>query len=220
MKFLSFLLFIFSFIACQSNIKGSKEVNIDSVKVAADTIPIFTTVQQDKLAKENAFRDSLWANTEYLDFDKVRINGKLPLITDSLALYSLLGKPSKIVKPDLDDICVSFFDSENFKYVKYGNSTVFELCGDTIVPRVFNFESTPQLFLKYGELFLNSKTTLKEIEKIYPKAVKFQYLTDIYEEGKFVTLSLRVTKGKNIDASWLLFFEKGKLIRIDYWMPC
>lgn len=195
-----------------------------SCRQATSKVPLVDSVQdsiikkQEIVINDDALRDSIWQNEEYLDFDELTINGKLPLITDTLSLYKLIGKPDSVITPDYDDICVSYFD-KNFKQVYY-QSTNLELFGDTLVLSTLNFKTSPNLFLQSGKLILNHKTTLQDIEKIYPKAVKFKGETDIYQLGKFTSINLKTFKNSTIEARWILYFEKNRLIRIDYWMPC
>jgi hypothetical protein len=118
----------------------------------------------------------------------------------------------------MDDVCVSFYN-KNFKEVRY-KSTNFELYGDTIVLSSMNFKDSPNLYLKIGKLLLNHQTTLKDIEKIYPKAVKFKGHIDVHQLGNFTSVYLKISQNQLADSSWILFFNKEKLIRIDHFIPC
>jgi hypothetical protein len=54
-------------------------------------------------------------NSEYLEWQTIRINGRLPLITTVKNMEGLLGKPDSVVHIDFDEICPSDFRSENPK---------------------------------------------------------------------------------------------------------
>ncbi|RYE20549.1 MAG: hypothetical protein EOP42_27300, partial [Sphingobacteriaceae bacterium] len=96
MKNLQFLLVLFSFMSCRNASTNQIKVENKSAKFAKN---VDTIVKPD-----------LTSNTEYIDFDDVRINNKLPVITKANLLYKLLGKPDSIVVPNMDDVCVSFYD--------------------------------------------------------------------------------------------------------------
>jgi hypothetical protein len=217
MKILYLSIFCFVFFACNSDYKNSKFDDIDSAEVKSDTSSNSVSINQ--LNQNQSLRDSILSNKEFMDFDKVKINGKLNLITDTSSLYALIGKPTDIETPNYDDVCVSYFSRPNFRYVKYGKSS-FELYGDTIVYRFFNFKDNPNLFLNYYKLTLNSKTTIHEIAKFFPKAVKFKSETNVAEEGKLISVNFKVKNDKNFEDFWIFFFKNGFLYRIDYWMPC
>ena len=50
------------------------------------------------------------ANKEYLDFKVLKINKQLPLLCTKNALIELLGPPDSTVVPNMDDVCISYFD--------------------------------------------------------------------------------------------------------------
>ncbi|MVN21199.1 hypothetical protein [Mucilaginibacter arboris] len=204
MKNLRYLLVLGGFISCRN---ASTNVAMVDSKAANATKSIDTTVKQNLSA----------GNREYIDFNSVRINGKLPLITKTTLLYKLLGKPDSIVVPNMDNICTSFYDKP-FKqaYIKKSN---IEIYGDTAVVTSINFESRFSLDLKTKTIRLNHNTTLLELQRLFPNAVKSQTELDVDKLGKAVSVSLALSE-RFSDGSWLLFFKNGKLVRIDYFMPC
>ncbi len=204
MRNLQFLLVLCGFTSCRN--ASTKDAIIDN-KATNTTINIDTTVKQKFSA----------GNTEYIDFDSVRINGKLPLITKTTLLYKLLGKPDSIVVPNMDDICTSFYDKP-FKQAYIKKSDI-EIYGDTAVVTSINFESQFSLNLKTKTIRLNHNTTLLELQRLFPNAVKSQTELNVYKLGKAVSVSLALSKQFS-DDSWLLLFKNGKLVRIDYYVPC
>jgi hypothetical protein len=215
MKFKS-IGFIAIMIISSCNNKGNNQEN---QSVSSNIIITDTILQVKKtVLNEEALRDSIWNNKEYLDFKKVTINGRLPLITDTISLYKLIGKPNQVIIPNMDDVCVSYYD-KSFKELIY-KSTNFELYGDTVVLSSMNFKDSPNLYLKIGKLILNHQTTLKDIEKIYPKSVKFKSQINVYKLGNLTSIYLQVGQNSLSDSSWVLFFDNERLIRIDHSMPC
>jgi hypothetical protein len=155
---------------------------------------------------------------EYLDWDAVKLNGKLPLIGKTADLYKLLGQPDSLVSPDFNDVCVHYFDDKIFQYAYFKESRA-EVYGDTAVMTSIDFRHNPELELKTPTLRLNNKTTLASLAKIYPQAVKKQGELDVHKVGKRIEVSLAM--GRNVsDESWLLLFDKGLLVEIQWFMAC
>ena len=171
--------------------------------------------QSDLKTQQNSNAKPL--DNEFLDLNVMRLNGKLPLITKTKSLFKLLGKPDSLIIPSLDDFCSSYLDKP--VQLAYYKSSVFEVFGDTIVLTTINFKNNPKINVKTPLITLNFKTTLKDLENIFPNAVKDKYPLDHYELGKVTTVNLRTSKNYS-DDSWLLFFIDNKLISIQYWTPC
>ena len=159
---------------------------------------------------------SLWIMS-FLDFDAMRLNGKLPFITKTKSLFKLLGKPDSIIIPNPDDFCSPYLNKP--VQLAYYKNSVFEIFGDTIVLTNINFKNNPKINVNTPSITLNYKTTLKDLENIFPNAVKDKYPLDHYELGKVTTVNLRTSKNYT-DDSLLLFFINDKLISIQYWTPC
>lgn len=156
-------------------------------------------------------------NQEFISGASVKINGKLPMITQTKALFSMIGQPDSIVAPDMNDVCTSFYDKE-FKYA-YLNNTQIEIYGDTAVLSSLDFRNDSELSLKTPKHSFSRNTSLASLKKDFPAAVKEQFELNVQEIGE--TVAVRIpTSQEPSDDSWLLLFRDGKLIRIDYYMPC
>lgn len=160
---------------------------------------------------------SLTQNKEYIPWDSVRINGKLPLLTRTEELYKLLGQPDSIITPDPNDICVSYFYAMD-KYAYFGDSQ-FEIHGDSAVVSFVDFRTKPYIELNTPALKLNRNTTLSEIETLFPAAAKRKYVQNVWKVGEVLCISI-ATSNTLLDENWLLFFRNSKLIRIDHFIPC
>jgi hypothetical protein len=201
--FIALLLFIVVLNACKGPATNEKA---DTLKNVKDTINKISTT--DTSAINN--------NDEYIEWDKVRINGKLPTITTAKLLYATLGKPDSIVTPNMHEVCVSFYDKP-FKWVYFKGSN-FELYGDTVVISTLNFRQ-PGLVFTAGKLVLDGNTTLKDLAKVFPKSAKDQSTMSLGDNEMVISISINTGK-KPSDDGWVLMFKNGKLIQIDYWMPC
>ena len=161
-------------------------------------------------------QDSVFENTEFIDAASVKINGILPLVAHSNELFKIFGKPDSIVTPDYDLVSCSFY---NEKFTEaYFKESEFEIYGDTAVFRALNLKQQPHNELKAGTITLNSGTTLKDIKKLFPIAYRNRRSINVYEKGEFICVNLAISK-QLMDDLWLLFFLKGKLVRIEYYIP-
>lgn len=156
--------------------------------------------------------------TEYLDWTAARINGQLPLQSTPQAVWQLLGRPDSLVTPDWGQECVSFF-SRTFRR-GYVRGTVVEVYGDTAVVTSLDLQHQPHLTLHAGRLRLSYATTLTELAKFFPQSVRRQGPIDAYELGQVTEVSLPVSRALVDEDRWRLLFKNGRLVRIDYWMPC
>jgi hypothetical protein len=162
--------------------------------------------QQNKVAQ----------NKEYIDWKAAKINGAVSMEGAVAKLYSALSKPDSIVKPNMNDVCSSFY-SKPFKYV-YIKGNQFELYGKNAVVRSLNFKNN-KLKLIAGKLTLDGNTTIASLAKIFPMAIKKRYPLTIEHNKKVMAIQLSPSKAISED-TWLLFFENGRLIRIDYHINC
>jgi hypothetical protein len=162
-------------------------------------------------------REVAYASGEYIELNSATINGKQPLIGKTTELYRVLGQPDSLVNPNLDDVCVSFYDQE-FKYA-YFKQSLLEVYGDTAVIGTLDFRSNSQLALHTATMRLSHATTLDDVAKEFPQAVKDQHIINVQDLGELTAVEVATSKTPS-DDGWILFFDKGKLVRIDYWMPC
>jgi hypothetical protein len=157
-------------------------------------------------------------NKEYLDWDSLKINNLLPLLCKKTALIELLGQPDSTVVPNMDDVCASYFNSQ-IKFLYYGKS-YFENSGDSIVISTLQFENNNKIKLNIGDLVLDNSLTLDKLATIFPNAVKLKEEEVLIDKGGRVVFVRLASSKIESDFSWYLFFKDGKLIRIDYFMPC
>lgn len=67
---------------------------------------------------------------------------------------------------------------------------------------------------------MNSSTTLTELKKIFPNAVKNIVTMDVYGEGKLQTIQLREDEKGISDGHVNIFIRNGKLYFMHWWFPC
>jgi hypothetical protein len=199
------LLLLPFFFAC-----SQKSDKSDVAKLKSNTT--YVTVPNNNTVDTN-----LKTTHEYLDWNTLKINNQLSLLCKQKEIIALLGQPDSIVIPKMNNICVSYFEKK-FKYLFFGESQ-FESKGETTVISSISFDHTNRIWLQTGNIVLDNSMTIDKLNSIFPKAVKQS--EEVYLEviGNAICVRLGISKVASEDA-WLLFFQNGKLIRIDFWMPC
>ena len=153
---------------------------------------------------------------EYLDWNTLRINNKLPLLCKKADLVALLGNVDSLVTPQYQDICASYFDT-SFKYLYFKNCQ-FETRRELAVVSIIDFELS-NIKLVSPIITLDKFVTLEKIKQLFPLAVKNAETLYVDNKGYLLCVKIATTK-KETDDGWLLFFRNGKLLRIDHWIPC
>ncbi len=194
---LLFLLFLLPLLSCQS----SKPVKLETI-AAKDTSVALTETGADSVA------------IEFIEYSKLKINGKLDFYCNVKDLYAVLGEPDSLVMAT--DICISAFNSDSV-YIAYFDKTFAETYKESADITSIDFRSG-RAWLVHPDFILDRNTTLESLRKYFPKAVRAAspVNTDI-EDAIWINLQ---TDRQPTDFQWLLFFQKGKLVRIDLHTPC
>lgn len=177
----------------------------------------YADVKANDFVKDQApTRKPRAVKSEYIGFKSAKINGKIPFLTKTNLLFNLIGKPDQLSKPDLNEYCGSFYNKV-FKLASVKGVDA-EIYGDTAVVRSINFKKSPDFSLATRLINLNHNTTLADLKKVFPNAVKSSVLLNDVDMGK--TVAVHIAIEKELEDSWLLLFQNGKLVRIDYYRPC
>lgn len=204
MKGLLFLILTLS-LACKPHSRVTDPNKIDSTT---------TTITNPNTG---AVDTSKKINLEYLDWKQATINNQISVFCKKTGLIELLGQPDSIVTPNMDDICVTYFEKD-FKFFYYQKS-MFEIAGDSAAMISIHFDGDQKIKVNFGSLQLDNKMTLTKLANLFPNAVQLKE-ENIIDNGDKVIL-VRIACSKILsDDSWILLFKDGKLIRLDYWMPC
>jgi len=151
-------------------------------------------------------------NLEILDYKSSKINGIISNSLSRTSLIKLLGKPDKI--ENFDPECGLTDKQEKAKIKRifyYGKTTFFvfdnnaELSSISFVSSRFTYNSSL--------INLSFKTTLKDLQKVFPKSVK----NAIKENGGKL---IRLKTCKNCDDEYHLYIEKGILVKLELWNDC
>jgi hypothetical protein len=179
--------------------------------------------QETVAISKAALRDSLLQNSpdtsEYIDWQKSKINGMIFVLSHPKITYQILGIPDHI--SPLITQYAGYYPSESFKNVSI-KGCQFELYEsiDVLVLRKIYFSNTDINFITQNYT-LKRGTTLTALSKIYRQAVNRSYKVSENNED-FDAIELPVEKPDTIPsvdgnpARWILLFQKGQLTELDY----
>ncbi|MBS1532457.1 MAG: hypothetical protein JSU01_19295 [Bacteroidetes bacterium] len=165
-----------------------------------------------------AFKKDTAISKEYMDWDSVKINGHLPIISHFKNAKELLGKPDSMITPNYTDVSNSYND-EKFKYC-YFKGVTFEKYNDTLVFRNIEFKKSSNWFMSYRGIKFDKETTIADIEKLFPMSLKNNSLSGT-DMDKFLIITVRTAKpGIDNADNWVFTFEEkhDKLIKLEYWI--
>jgi hypothetical protein len=196
MKYLLGVIILLGLLGCKQKIKQANNKQTDSV-VSAKTNTSLTS--------------------EFLDWYKVKLNGTIDLLSSFKITSQSLGKPDSIITPNYEDISVSYFNGEKFKYVYY-KGLQFELVNDSLAFREIDFSKDTSLYFTSDKIRLGYSTSLNDFKKIFPKAGDNELHHTAMD--KYIVVDLNVSE-KIIEDQWMLSFspDGSKLLRIEYFIP-
>ncbi|MDB5147762.1 MAG: hypothetical protein JWQ57_1782 [Mucilaginibacter sp.] len=155
-------------------------------------------------------------SSEYLDWYKVKLNGTIDMLSSFKTTSRILGKPDSIITPNYEDISVSYFNGEKFKYVYY-KGLQFEAVKDSLAFTQIDFSKDTSLYFTNDKIRLGYSTSLSDFKKIFPKAGD-KDLSGVDSEN--VVIGLDVAKSP-VEDKWMFWFSRdgSKLLRIEYFIP-
>jgi hypothetical protein len=151
-------------------------------------------------------------NKEYLDWDSVKINGSIPMISDFKVVINILGKPDSITAGD--DVNGSFYPRK-FQFCNY-KAILFEKYNDTLVFNGIDFRKAPGLYLVTSKYKFGHTTTIKDFKQLFPNSYEQNQLTGPdMDKVEMISLATSPRATKN---SWAFIFNRknGQLQAIDY----
>lgn len=150
--------------------------------------------------------------TEALNWDDARINGKLELTISKRDFEYTYKKADKIITPDYTDICGTDQDS-NFQYYYY-KDLQYELDNGIMNFMQINFSKKSTFFFTYKDKRFDGNTKLDDLKSLFPEAVKSA------EKDKAET-SFLLGSGTALDDNlWRFTFKNGLLVAIEYFSQC
>lgn len=149
---------------------------------------------------------------EFLNFQTSRINGSIPSALNKTDLLRILGKPTKVEAFQTD--CGMTEEEENAKVRNwyYYDSTKFFVYDNKAEIVEINFRSGKFTYTT-AKIKLSNKTRFQDLQKVYPISTNVAIKEN---NGKIV----RISPCPNCDGYCLLFFEKGILVKLEWWENC
>ena len=149
---------------------------------------------------------------EFLDFNTSLINNSIPSKLSKAQLILSLGKPTKIEVYDGE--CGLTEEQEKAKQRNwyYYNGTKFFIYDNNADIVELNFRSGKFTYTT-SKIKLSNATTFQELQKVYPASTK----AAIIENGGNM---VRIRPCSDCDGYCILYFEKGRLVKLEWWEPC
>ncbi|PZR21213.1 MAG: hypothetical protein DI539_08540 [Flavobacterium psychrophilum] len=152
------------------------------------------------------------AQTETLNWDDARINGKMELTISKRDFEAIYKKADKIVTPDYTEICGSDEDSK-FQYY-YHKNLQFELDNGIMNFMKMTFSKKDTFFFSYKDRKFDGNTTLNDLKTLFPEAV-------INTEKDSAEATFLLGSGTPLDDNlWRFTLKNGILISIEYFSQC
>lgn len=147
-----------------------------------------------------------------LDSGKSSVNATLPTFSTKQQVLRQLGKPTLIKNADYECGLTTEQAEAKVQKVYYYGKTVFYIY-DTKADLITLDFRPGKLSYQTPRITLTGKTTLADVQKVYPAATKAATKTPT---GKLVVLA----PCQECDGQVQLCFENGRLAQLDFWEPC
>lgn len=218
MKYLSVVLTIILFQSC--NQKKETEKDLTPQK----------EIQENKIQKDSVFqnsdqtadrkRDTL---NEVMLEDDIRFNGKLKRYFTLADFEKNFGKADSTRLLSEEEPCTSIFESSeeensmNDKYL-YKSGSRLENSGRKVAVDEFRFVKGN--YILYKGIKIDEESTVNDIQKIFPNAIRNIGVLEVYGEGKLQLITLREDKEGISDGHINIFFKNNKIYYMHWWFPC
>jgi len=153
----------------------------------------------------------------------ILFNGRLKRYFTTKEFESVFGKADSIKLMSEEEPCYYIFENEDGskdmedKYF-YKDGSRFENTKEKLAVDEFRFAKSNFILFK-GEK-LNSITTITDLKKLFPNAIREIGTMDVYGEGKLQVIRLREDENNVSDGHVKIFFKNGKLYFMHWWFPC
>lgn len=213
MKYLFFLLSIVFLQSCAKNPKVSQE-NGNDIGTEIDT------VTADSSEKSQVKNDTL---NEVLLADEIEFNDKVNRFFRLSDFEKTFGKPDSTKLMSEEEPCSYVFENPDGskdvddKYL-YKNGSRFENNKDKVAVDEFRFLNGN--FMLYKGNKIDSKTTISDLKKIFPNAIRNIKNIDVYQEGNLQYIQLREDADGISDGHIRIFFKNNRIYFLHWWFPC
>ncbi len=213
MKYALFLLWIVLLQSCAKKQEVSQESE-NEVVTETDTVK---TVSTEKVPVEN---DSL---NEVMLVEDINFNGKINRFFRIADFEKTFGKPDSTKLMSEEEPCSYVFENpdgskdKDDKYI-YKNGSRFENNKEKVAVDEFRFLNGN--FIVYKGHRIDSKTTISDLKKLFPNAIRNMDYIDVYQEGNLQYIQLREDANGISDGHVRIFFKNNRIYFLHWWFPC
>ena len=152
-------------------------------------------------------------NKEFLDWDNVKLNGTIPMVSPYKVVISELGKPDSI--GELSEGVNGSFYHKKFQEC-YFKGLTFEKYNDTLIFSKIDFREAKTAYLGNNKINFRSGSTDNYFHKLFPYSFLNTELTGT-DMDKYQYVGLP-TSPKNTSDNWIFMFkaETGDLLSIEH----
>lgn len=161
---------------------------------------------------------------EVMSEKDILFNGKLRRYFTVKEFEKIFGKADSIKLLAEEEPCTYIFDTEpptdnvdDNKYF-YKDGSRFENFKEKVAVDEFRFLKNN--FILFNGKKLSASTTVSELQKIFPNAVRDMGITDINGERELQVITLREDENNVSDGHINIFLKNGKLHSMQWWFPC
>lgn len=164
--------------------------------------------------KKNKKLTTIKTDIEYLDWNNVRLNGNINMISSFKKVVSKIGAPDSIGK--LSDGVNGSFYAKKFQYC-YFKGVTFEKYHDTLVFSEIDFSKRNNFYLTDDKKRFNNLTTGEDFKRIFPYSFENNQLSGT-DMDKYQMITLK-TSDNNSDGEWDFIFDvkTKKILSIQYY---
>ncbi|WP_144062794.1 hypothetical protein [Sphingobacterium paucimobilis] len=147
----------------------------------------------------------------------IRFNGKVGRYFTLTEFKDNFGKPDSVKWLKDEAPCFTIFDTEapDDTYI-YKDGSRFETSKDSVAVDEFWFKNGN--FITYKGVKIDASTTMDEIQRLFPTAVKGRLGLD--KEGTLWVIKLREDDTGMSDGHIKLFFKNDMVYFMHWWFPC
>lgn len=216
------ILFIITLLLMASCTQDDKKQPKTLSKHPSDTVKVHVKVVEDTTTIENLILETD-TSIEVMNEKDILYNGKFKRYFSLDRFYSLMGQPDSIKFLIDENPCTNIFQEPDgtivpkAKYL-YKDGTRFENSGDKIaIDEVYFYKDN---FLTYKNVNLNNRTTLSQLKKLFPNALKRSRIIEVAGIGKLQVIELREDEDNVSDGLVKIYIYKGRLYSLHWWFPC
>lgn len=202
--------------------EAGRRPNLQEIEIAQE-IP---NEKKGNSEKENSNQKTVSKDSlnEVMSEKDILFNGKLPRYFTVKEFEKTFGKADSTKLLAEEEPCTYIFDTEtptgnmNDNKYFYKDGSRFENFKEKVAVDEFRFLKNNFILFKGKKL--SALTTVIELQKIFPNAVRDIRTMDVYGEGNLQVIQLREHENNVSDGHLNIFLKNGKLYFMHWWFPC